>query len=352
MKPLRRDASPTRFEGLKADPGQVRLSGPARLRRHISLALLVAASAMPTAAISQTYPDKPIRLVVPYPPGGPTDTAARIIGHVLAERLGQSVIIDNKPGASGAIGIEQVMRSAADGYTVGILANPTVNSVLLGVKQGFDVKTGTTPIGMLYEIPVVVMVNEKALPGVSSMKDLIAAAQQAPAPLSYATPGVGSFSHLITESIQSSTGAKFQHISYKGSAPAIADVMAGHVPIMVSDMIAALPTIKSGRLKALGVASAERAVFTPDVPTLKEQGIDLQAFSWGGLVGPPGLPGPVIERLNNEMKAVLADRGVQKKLIAAGCTAAYSIPAKLQQQIDHDLEAWGKVIREKKITAE
>ncbi|MFT3803358.1 MAG: tripartite tricarboxylate transporter substrate binding protein [Burkholderiaceae bacterium] len=326
-------------------------------RRLIVLAATATATAMlgtaPLAALAaDAYPAKPIRLVVPYPPGGPTDTAARIIGQALAERIKQTVIVDNKPGASGAIGIEQVVRSAPDGYTVGVLANPTVNSVLLGIKQSFDVKTGTTPIGMLYEIPVVVMVNEKALPGVTNMKELIAAAKASPKPLSYATPGVGSFSHLITESIQSLTGAPFDHISYKGSAPAIADVVAGHVPIMVSDMIAALPQIKGGKLRALAVASPSRAVFTPDVPTLKEQGIDLVAFSWGGLVGPPNLPKPIVERLNSEMKHVLADETVKNKLIAAGSTAAYSEPAGLQQQIDHDLEFWGKIVKEKGLAAQ
>ncbi len=318
----------------------------------LTAATLLGTAPLGAALAADAYPSKAIRLVVPYPPGGPTDTAARIIGQALSARIKQTVIVDNKPGASGAIGIEQVVRSAPDGYTVGVLANPTVSSVLLGMKQSFDIKTGTTPIGMLYEIPVVVMVNEKALPGVTNMKELIAAAKAAPKPISYATPAVGSFSHLITESIQSTTGAPFDHISYKGSSPAIADVVAGHVPVMVSDMIAALPQIKGGKLRALAVASPTRTVFTPDVPTLKEQGIDLVAFSWGGLVGPPNLPKPIVDRLNSEMKEVLADETIKNKLIAAGSTAAYSEPARLQQQIDHDLTFWGKIIKEKGLTAQ
>lgn len=306
-----------------------------------------------SGAHAQTaYPTRPLRLVVPYPPGGPTDTAARIIGAALSERLKQPVIIDNKPGASGSIGIEQVVRSAPDGLTLGVLANPTLMSPLLGVRQNFDVQHGSTAIGMAYEIPLVLMVNEKALPGVTNVRELVAAAKAAMSagkPLSYATPGVGSFSHLITESMQSLTGVEFAHISYKGSAPAIADVLAGHVPIMFSDMIAALPHVKAGKLRALAVASAARVAFTPDVPTLKEQGFDLQANSWGGIVAAPGTPAPIVERLSTELKVVLADAGVKEKMLAAGCLATWSTPAQFQQHLVSDYARWGKVIQERRI---
>lgn len=314
-------------------------------------AALAGAAAFPVLA-QGVWPSRPIRVIVPYPPGGPTDTATRILGAALSERLKQPVIVENKAGASGSIGIEQVVRSAPDGYTLGILANPTLMSPLLGVKQGFDVQRGTTPIGLAYEIPLVLMINEKALPGVTNVKELIAAAKSAARPLAYATPGIGSFSHLITESIQGITGVEFDHISYKGSAPAIADVLAGHVPIMFSDMIAGLPHIRAGKLRALAVASNSRASVTPDVPTLKEQGMPLEAFSWGGFVGPPGLPAAIVERLSSELKAVLAEASVKERLLTAGCQAAFSTPAQMQAHLLADYAKWGKVIQDRKIKPE
>ncbi len=320
-----------------------------------TLLRLVAASgaaAVLPALAADPWPSRTIRLVVPYPPGGPTDTSARILAATLAERLKQKVIVDNKPGASGSIGIENVVRSAPDGYTLGVLANPTLMSPLLGVKQSFDVLRGTTPIGLAYEIPLVLMINEKALPGVTNVRELLAKGKAAPKPLAYATPGVGSFSHLITESLEALTGVEFEHVSYKGSAPAIADVIAGHVPIMFSDMIAALPHIKAGKLRALAVASAARTSFTPDVPTLKEQGYPLEAFSWGGLAGPPGLPAPIVERLSAELEAALADPSVREKLMAAGCQPFWSTPAKFQEHLLADHAKWSKVIQERGIRVE
>ena len=318
-----------------------------------SVGLASLAGLVPLSALSQAaWPTRPIRVIVPYPPGGPTDTATRIIGAVLGERLKQTVIVENKPGASGSIGIEQVVRSAPDGYTLGIMANPTLMSPLLGVRQSFDVQRGSTPIALAYEIPLVLMINEKSLPGVASVKDLLAAARAGAKPLSYATPGIGSFSHLITESLQGMTGVEFDHISYKGSAPAIADVLAGHVPMMFSDMIAGLPHIKAGKLRALAVASSARTPFTPNVPTLKEQGYALEAYSWGGFVGPPGLPAALVERLNAELKAVLADPAVREKLLNAGCQPMYSTPARMQELLLSDYAKWGKVIQDRKIKAE
>ena len=313
-----------------------------------SPALLVA-SRVGVASAQSVWPSKPVRVVVPYPPGGPTDTATRILGAALADRLKQPFVIENKGGASGGIGIDQVVHSAPDGYTVGIMANPTLMSPLLGVRQGFDVQRGTTPIGLAYEIPLVLMINEKALPGVTNVKELLAAARASAKPLAYGTPGIGSFSHLITESMQGITGVEFDHISYKGSAPAIADVLAGHIPMMFSDMIAGLPHIKAGKLRALAVASNARTPFTPDVPTLREQGFALEAYSWGGFVGPPGLPQPIVERFNAELKAVLAEQSVKDRLLAAGCQAMYSTSAKFQELLVSDYAKWGKVVQERKI---
>ena len=331
----------------------------ARSRRDVlqlagaAVAAFAGTAAFPALALAQAaWPSRPIRLIVPYPPGGPTDVSARILGAALSERLKQPVVVENKPGASGSIGIEQVVRAAPDGYTVGMMANPTLMSPLLGIKQSFDVQRGTTPIGLAYEIPLVLMINEKALPGVTNVKELIAAAKAARAPLSYATPGVGSFSHLITESLQGITGVELGHISYKGSAPAIADVIAGHVPMMFSDMIAGLPHIKAGKLRAIAVASNARTPFTPDVPTLREQGFPLEAYSWGGLVGPPGLPAPIVDRLNAELKAVLAEPAVREKLLNAGCQPAFSTPAKMQELLLSDYAKWGKVIKERGIKSD
>lgn len=314
-------------------------------------AAVVAFAAGPVLA-QTPWPARPIRLVVPFPPGGPTDTAGRILGAALTERLRQQVVVENKPGASGSIGIEQVVRSTPDGYTLGIMANPTLMSPLLGVKQGFDVQRGSTSIGMAYDMPLVLMINERALPGVTSVRELIASAKSSAKPLSYATPGIGSYSHLITESLQEITGVPFEHISYKGSAPAIADVIAGHVPVMFSDMIAALPHVKAGKLRALAVASGARSVFLPDVPTLKEQGYALEAASWGGIVGPPGLPAAIVERLNAELKIVLADPAVKERLYTAGAQPWWSTPVKMQEYLIAEYARWAKVIQERGIKAE
>ncbi|MEN9314939.1 MAG: hypothetical protein RIS35_1332 [Pseudomonadota bacterium] len=326
---------------------------PATRRALLRLAgasLAGSAAAIVSPAFGQTvWPARPIRLIVPFPPGGPTDTAGRIIGAALSDRLKQPVVVDNKAGASGSIGIEQVVRSAPDGYTLGLLANPTLMSPLLGVRQSFDVIRGTTPIGMAYEMPIVLMVNEKALPGVTNVKELLVAAKASGRPISYGTPGIGSFSHLTVESLQAITGADFEHISYKGSAPAITDLLAGHIPMMSSDMIAALQQIKAGKVRALAIASPMRSPFTPDVPTLKEQGFALEAYSWAGLVGPPALPAPIVERLSAELKSVLADPVVKDKLMNAGCQPSFTTPAKLQEHLIADSAKWGKVIQERKI---
>ena len=322
--------------------------------RRAALAL-VAAPLLAGSALAQqaAWPDKMVKLVVPFPPGGPTDTASRIIGEKLRERLKQTVLVENRPGASGSIAAIQVSKAAADGYTLMMLATPTLLAPHLYKKAGYDTVKSFTPVATVYDLPIVIVVNPKMLPEVTDLKSLIANAKAQKTPLNYTSSGVGSFGHLSMELLKQLAGFNMQHVPYKGGVPAITDTLGGQVPVMYADLVAALPHIQAGTLRAIAVGSPQRVTMLPEVKTIAEQGTKgYDAVSWGGLLAPVGTPKAVVDRIANEVKQILAEKEVQEKLLNAGAIAHFQDPAQMGQRIEQDYTRWGQLIREKGIASE
>lgn len=314
-----------------------------------AVALLAGAWSAPALASNAgAYPNQPIKLIVPFPPGGPTDTAARILGQHMGETLGKPMVVENRAGASGLVGTETAAKSPADGYTLVMLASPTVLGDKLYGQKRYDLLKDFAHIGVAYDLPIVMVVNPKVL-DVQDLPQLIAASKKQV--LNYNSAGSGSFGHLSTELLKSQGKFDMLHISYKGSAPAITDLLGGQVPMMFSDMIAALPHIKSGKLRPIAVGSPQRVVFTPDVKTVAEQGFPgFDAVAWGGLMAPRGTPQPVMDQLTAALKKALDDKSVQEKLQQVGTTAAFAPGAAMHKRIASDLGKWGKVIADNHIT--
>ncbi len=325
-----------------------------RIARRTALGLLAAPLLLGSAwAQTAAWPDKPIKLVVPFPAGGPTDTASRIVGQKLGERLKQSVVVENRAGASGSIAAAQVKKSAPDGYTLMMLATPTLLAPHLYKNAGYDTTKDFTPVATVYDLPIVVVVNPKLMPEVVDLKTLIANAKAQKTPLNYTSSGPGSFGHLSMELLQQMAGFDMQHIPYKGGVPAITDTIGGQVPVMYADLVAALPHIQSGKLRAIAVGSPQRVTMLPEVKTIAEQGIQgYDAVSWGGLLAPPGTPKAVVERVASEVKQILAEKDIQDNLLTAGAIARFQDPAQMGQRVQQDYTRWGQLIRVKGIVNE
>ena len=322
------------------------LRNPAR-RALIALALPLAAG----AAFAQAWPSKPITVIVPFPPGGPTDVATRIVAQKMSQGLKQNILVDNRSGASGTIGAAVAAKAAPDGYTFVMLATPTLLAAHLYGQTPYDIFKSFTPVGTVYDLPIVMVVNPKALPGVNGLQELIAKAKAEGGKLNYTTAGAGSFGHLTTEQLKNIGKFEMQHVPYRGSAPAVTDLIGGQVPAMFSDLVAVMPHIRSGTLRAIAVGSGKRVSLLPDVKTVAEQGFPgFDATSWGGLLAPAGTPKDVVDRMSAELKAALADKDVQDKLEGVGSFAAYRTGEQTGVRMRQDFERWGKVIRDNKIT--
>ena len=319
---------------------------PAR-RALIALALPLVAG----AAFAQGWPAKPITVVVPFPPGGPTDVATRIVAQKMSQGLKQNILIDNRSGASGTIGAATAAKAAPDGYTFVMLATPTLLAAHLYGQTPYDIFKSFTPVGTVYDLPIVMVVNPKSLPEVTGLQGLIAKAKAEGGKLNYTTAGAGSFGHLTTEQLKNIGKFDMQHVPYRGSAPAVTDLIGGQVPAMFSDLVAVMPHIRAGTLRAIAVGSGKRVNLLPDVKTVAEQGFPgFDATSWGGLLAPAGTPKDVVDRMSAELKTALADKEVQDKLESVGSFAAYGTPEQTGTRMRQDFERWGKVIRDNKIT--
>ena len=322
------------------------LRSPVR-RALLALALPLVAG----TAFAQAWPAKPITLIVPFPPGGPTDVASRIVAQKMSVALGQSIVIDNRSGASGTVGAAAAARAPADGYTFVMLATPTLLASHLYGPAGYDIFKNFTPVGSVYDLPIVLVVNPKSLPDVTGVQGLIAKAKAEGGKLNYTSAGAGSFGHLTTEQLKTIGKFDMQHVPYRGSAPAVTDLIGGQVPAMFSDLVGVLPHIKSGKLRAIAVGSGQRVSLLPDVKTVAEQGFPgFDATSWGGLLAPAGTPKDIVERMSAELKKALADKEVQEKLQSVGTFAAYRTPEQTGVRMREDFERWGKVIRDNHIT--
>ncbi|MDQ0042314.1 Bug family tripartite tricarboxylate transporter substrate binding protein [Variovorax boronicumulans] len=322
------------------------LRNPVR-RALVALALpLIAGS-----AFAQAWPAKPITLIVPFPPGGPTDVASRIVAQKMSVALKQNIVIDNRSGASGTVGAAAAARAPSDGYTFVMLATPTLLASHLYGPTSYDIFKNFTPVGSVYDLPIVLVVNPKSLPDVTTLQGLIAKAKAEGGKLNYTTAGAGSFGHLTTEQLKTIGKFDMQHVPYRGSAPAVTDLIGGQVPAMFSDLVAVLPHIRAEKLRAIAVGSGQRVSLLPDVKTVAEQGFPgFDATSWGGLLAPAGTPKDVIDRMSAELKTALADKQVQEKLESVGSFAAYRTPEQTGVRMRQDFERWGKVIRDNKIT--
>jgi tripartite-type tricarboxylate transporter receptor subunit TctC len=322
------------------------LRNPAR-RALIALALPLVAG----AAFAQAWPSKPITVIVPFPPGGPTDVATRIVAQKMSQGLKQNILIDNRSGASGTIGAAAAAKAAPDGYTFVMLATPTLLAAHLYGQTPYDIFKSFTPVGTVYDLPIVMVVNPKSLPEVTGLQGLIAKAKAEGGKLNYTTAGAGSFGHLTTEQLKNIGKFEMQHVPYRGSAPAVTDLIGGQVPAMFSDLVAVMPHIRSGTLRAIAVGSGKRVSLLPDVKTVAEQGFPgFDATSWGGLLAPAGTPKDVVDRMSAELKSALADKEVQDKLESVGSFAVYGTPEQTGTRMRQDFERWGKVIRDNKIT--
>ncbi|WP_311224347.1 MULTISPECIES: tripartite tricarboxylate transporter substrate binding protein [unclassified Acidovorax] len=334
-------------------PAQV---APTTRRMLLALAaapLLIGSAGAQTAAPAPAWPSKLIKLVVPFPAGGPTDTASRIVGQKLGDRLKQPVVVENRPGASGSIAAAQVAKADPDGYTLLMLATPTLLAPHLYRKAGYETTKDFTPVATVYDLPIVVVVNPSLLPDVKDLRQLIANAKTQKPTLNYTSSGTGSFGHLSMELLKQMGGFDMQHVPYKGGVPAITDTIGGQVPIMYADLVAALPHIQAGKLRAIAVGSPQRVAMLPDVTTIAEQGFKgYDAVSWGGLLAPRGTPKAVVDKLAGEVQQILAEKETQEKLLNAGAIANFQNPVDMERRIQQDYAKWGQVIRDKGITTE
>ncbi|HEY8242131.1 MAG TPA: tripartite tricarboxylate transporter substrate binding protein [Casimicrobiaceae bacterium] len=314
--------------------------------RTIVAALALAAG----LAHAQDYPNKPIRMIVPYPPGGGTDVVARIVNEKLSLELGQSIVIDNKGGAGGSVGTEIASKAPPDGYTILLtLSSHTINPKLFP-KLGYDVERDFIPISLAASIPQILVANP-SVPA-SNMQELLAWMKANPGKVNYASVGVGSPAHIAGELLKLKSGVQMTHVPYKGGGPAMTDVIGGQVQLAIVSMPAALQFVKAGRVKALAVASAKRSASAPEVPTIAEGGLDVVVESWYGVLVPAKTPAPIVARLNAAMVKVLALPDVKEKLFAQGAEAVSNSPVEFEAIIKDELGKWEYVIREAKITPE
>ena len=316
------------------------------MRRMLVAALLLTVG----LAHAQDYPSKPIRMIVPYPPGGGTDVVARIVNEKLSQELGQAIVIDNKGGAGGSVGTEIASKAAPDGYTILLtLSSHTINPKLFP-KLGYDVERDFIPISLAASIPQILVANP-AVPA-SNMQELLAWMKANPGKVNYASVGVGSPAHIAGELLKLKSGVQMTHVPYKGGGPAMTDVIGGQVQLAIVSMPAALQFVKAGRVKALAVASAKRSASAPDVPTIAEGGLDVVVESWYGVLVPAKTPAPIVAKLNAAMVKVLAMPDVKEKLFAQGAEAVSNSPAEFEAIIKEELGKWEYVIREAKIAPE
>lgn len=306
--------------------------------------------ALTTSAAAQDYPSKPIRLIIPFPPGGSNDVVGRMVATQLSERLGKQVVVDNRAGAGGVIGTELASKAPNDGYTLLVISIAhAVNPWLY--KLTYDPIKSFTPIGLFATGPNVLAVHP-ALP-VNSVKELVDLAKQKPGELHYASAGVGSFQHLGGELFRLTAGINVVHVPFKGGGPSMIDVMGGHTKYTLSSLVQTTPHIRSGKLKALGTGGSKRAPILPDVPTIAEAGVPgYEANNWWGLLAPAGTPAPIIEKLNKELTAVLNSEEAQKQFAAEGASVAQMSPTEFGAYMQSEMKKWERVVKDANIKAE
>jgi tripartite-type tricarboxylate transporter receptor subunit TctC len=314
-------------------------------RRFLGAALACTALSLASGARAfDEFPSRPLKIVVPYAPGGGTDFCARVLAQQMSQLLGQPVLVENKPGAATMLANESVAKAAPDGYTLLFVAPPLAMNIALGLKQPYDSFRDFEPISLTVTLPVLFAVNT-ATP-YRSLQDVVRASLAIPAGLNYATAGVGSMPHLTGEALRAVTRANLVHIGYKGAAPALQDVLAGTVPIMVDLPVPTGTQVKAGALRGIALSSATRSPLLPDVPTVVEQGFpDLVHSAFYGLAAPANTPRPVIEKLHRTVVAALADADVRARLVGQGYEIRATSPAELTSHMRREVERWTPIVQ-------
>jgi tripartite-type tricarboxylate transporter receptor subunit TctC len=325
-------------------------------RRTFALATVAVASALslaPLAAQAQAaYPSKPITIIVPFSAGGTTDILARVVGQFMSTDLGQPVVVDNRAGAGGNIGGQAAARATPDGYTIfmGTVGTHAINQALYK-KMPFDPIKDFAPLSRVAMVPNLLVANPSQ--PYKNVKELIAYAKANPGKVNFGSSGAGSSIHLSGELFKQMAGVDMQHVPYRGSAPAVSDLLGGQISIMFDNMPSAIPHVKGGKLRPLAVTTAKRSPALPDVPTIAESGVPgYEATSWFGLLAPAGTPAPVIAKLNASILKALANPEVKKKLAEQGAEAAGEKPEQFAAFIVAETAKWGKVVKESGATAD
>ncbi len=325
-----------------------------RSSRRAVLAAFAVAPLLPSRLAAQPAwaPNRPLRLIVPFAPGGSTDVAARILAERMAETLGQPVVVENRTGAGGRIGAEAAARSPADGYTLLMGTNGVMTiAPNLGLMGTLDIQRDLAPVSLAFTTDILVVVPA-SLP-VRDLAGFIAMAKARPGQVSFGSSGVGTATHIFTEVLAASAGIQLSHVPYRGSGQAMNDLMAGTIQMMLDQPASSIGGIRDGRLRALATTSTRRNPLLPDVPTVAEAGLrGAESSSWGAIMAPAGTPEPVIARLNAAVRDAVGQASVQARLAQSGLDAAASSPAELAGFIREETARWGQVVRERNIRAE
>jgi tripartite-type tricarboxylate transporter receptor subunit TctC len=314
----------------------------------ILLAFLL--SALCSLAGAQAYPTKPVRLIIPFPPGGSNDVVGRAMGQQLGERLGQSVVIDNRGGAGGIIGTNEAAKSPPDGYTLLLISTAFPTSIAFN-RLPQDAMKSFEPVAMLASGPALLVVP--AASPANSVSDLLNLLKQKPGDLNAAAAGIGSFQHMATELFRLQTKTNFVIVQYKGGGPALTDVIAGQVQMNLGSLVQMVPHVRSGKLKALGVSSAKRVAAMPDVPTIAEAGVPgFEVSNWWGILAPAGTPAPIVGRLHKEITAVLDSPEMRKRFELEGAEVVRMSPPEVAAFVTRETEKWTRVVKEAGIKPE
>jgi tripartite-type tricarboxylate transporter receptor subunit TctC len=294
------------------------------------------------AALAQGYPDRPVRIVVGFPPGGSSDTVARVVAQHLSPLLGQPVVVENKPGAGGVIGSDTVAKAAPDGHTLLLATAGHSTAAAMMQKLPFDAVKDFAWITTVTTYPFAIATAADSQ--IKSLSDLIAKAKAAPGKITYSSAGIGTSHHLLGEWLSSQAGIEMNHIPFKGGTSPLTEVLAGRVDVMIETMTLVLPHLKSGKLRGLAVTSPEPKDYLPDVPPASKTVPGLVFQSWLGIAAPAGTPAPVVQRLNADLRKALAEPEVQKRLAALGGGAAPVTPEQMREQVQAEIERWKKLV--------
>ncbi len=326
------------------------MSGMKR-RSFLSSSLATAVAASPAFSFAQAYPNKPVRMIVPFPAGGATDVLARALSIKLGEKLGQNVVVENRPGAGGTIGSAAVAQAAPDGYTI-LLATSSTHSIgpVINPKIPYDAQADFTALGQVASSPNIVLVPQTS--PAKTIRELIDYAKKNPGKLNYASSGNGTIVHLTSELFKAQSGTFIVHIPYRGTALAIPDLISGKVDLLFDSLVSGLPHVKDGKLRALAVTSEKRTPLAPDLPTVADALPGFESVTWFGLYGPKAMPAEVVQKLNASLNAALADTEVKERFARLGAEAVSTTPAAFATLAQNERAKWKRIIEQRNIVVE